>query len=59
MHKICLEFYFDHRIYYLQAFKNHKLHDPLKDPGLADITADVDFAFLRRAVEDTREPGKL
>nr|CDS27009.1 protein midA mitochondrial [Hymenolepis microstoma] len=35
----------------LRAFKNHELHDPLKDPGQADITADVDFAFLKRSVE--------
>ncbi|VDK31609.1 unnamed protein product [Taenia asiatica] len=40
----------------LRAFKDHKLHDPLKDPGQADITADVDFAFLRRSVEATKEP---
>ncbi|VDM15796.1 unnamed protein product [Hydatigera taeniaeformis] len=40
----------------LRAFKDHKLHDPLKDPGQADITADVDFAFLRRSVEAAKEP---
>ncbi|EUB64465.1 hypothetical protein EGR_00415 [Echinococcus granulosus] len=40
----------------LRAFKDHKLHDPLKDPGQADITADVDFAFLRRSVEAIKEP---
>ncbi|KAL5111119.1 Protein arginine methyltransferase NDUFAF7 mitochondrial [Taenia crassiceps] len=40
----------------LRAFKDHKLHDPLKDPGQADITADVDFAFLRRSIESTKEP---
>uniref|UniRef100_A0A0X3NL55 Protein arginine methyltransferase NDUFAF7 n=1 Tax=Schistocephalus solidus TaxID=70667 RepID=A0A0X3NL55_SCHSO len=40
----------------LRAFKNHELHDPLKDPGQADITADVDFAFLRRSVEATNTP---
>ncbi|VDO08696.1 unnamed protein product [Rodentolepis nana] len=41
----------------LRAFKNHELHDPLKDPGQADITADVDFAFLRRSVEAANKPG--
>ncbi|VDL60584.1 unnamed protein product [Hymenolepis diminuta] len=41
----------------LRAFKNHELHDPLKDPGQADITADVDFAFLKRSVEAANEPG--
>ena len=34
----------------LQAFKSHKLHDPLESPGDADLTADVDFAFLRHCV---------
>ncbi|XP_071038528.1 protein arginine methyltransferase NDUFAF7, mitochondrial isoform X2 [Parasteatoda tepidariorum] len=29
-----------------RSFKNHKLHDPLKCSGEADLTADVDFAFL-------------
>lgn len=41
----------------LQAFKNHEVHDPLKDPGQADITADVDFAFLKRSVEAANESG--
>uniref|UniRef100_A0A5K3FJA5 Protein arginine methyltransferase NDUFAF7 n=1 Tax=Mesocestoides corti TaxID=53468 RepID=A0A5K3FJA5_MESCO len=39
----------------LRAFKNHQLHDPLRDPGEADITADVDFAFLHRSIEATKE----
>lgn len=30
-----------------RAFKEHKLHDPLKEPGTADLTADVDFAALK------------
>ncbi|XP_033734268.1 protein arginine methyltransferase NDUFAF7, mitochondrial-like isoform X2 [Pecten maximus] len=29
-----------------RAFKNHKQHDALKDPGTADLTADVDFSYL-------------
>ena len=31
-----------------RAFKDHKLHDVLIDPGSADLTADVDFSYLRR-----------
>lgn len=31
-----------------RSFKNHELHSPLKDPGTADLTADVDFAQLKR-----------
>lgn len=32
---------------YLQAFKAHKLYDPLEMPGSADLTADVDFAYFK------------
>lgn len=32
-----------------RAFRNHKLHDPLVEPGTADLTADVDFAALKWA----------
>lgn len=35
----------------MQAFKEHKLHDPLVDPGNADLTADVDFANMKRILE--------
>ncbi|KAL3272257.1 hypothetical protein HHI36_022738 [Cryptolaemus montrouzieri] len=31
-----------------RAFKKHKLHDPLVQPGTADLTADVDFANLKQ-----------
>lgn len=31
-----------------QGFKGHRLHDVLSDPGGADLTADVDFSYLRR-----------
>lgn len=34
-----------------RSFKNHKLHDPLVDPGTADLTADVDFSNLKRMFE--------
>lgn len=33
-----------------QAFKDHKLYDPLLDPGTADLTADVDFSALKWAI---------
>ena len=31
-----------------RAFKNHQLHDPLLDAGSADLTADVDFSYLKK-----------
>ncbi|KAM8832277.1 protein arginine methyltransferase NDUFAF7, mitochondrial isoform 2-T2 [Spinachia spinachia] len=31
-----------------RGFKGHRLHDVLSFPGSADLTADVDFSFLRR-----------
>ncbi|XP_037837493.1 protein arginine methyltransferase NDUFAF7, mitochondrial isoform X2 [Kryptolebias marmoratus] len=31
-----------------RSFKGHQLHDVLSSPGSADLTADVDFSFLRR-----------
>ncbi|CAG5997486.1 unnamed protein product [Menidia menidia] len=31
-----------------RGFKAHRLHPPLLAPGSADLTADVDFSFLRR-----------
>ncbi|XP_055606416.1 protein arginine methyltransferase NDUFAF7 homolog, mitochondrial-like [Uranotaenia lowii] len=36
-----------------RAFKAHKLHDPLMDPGAADLTADVDFSILKQFCERT------
>lgn len=33
----------------LQAVKDHRFHDPLRDIGLADLTAHVDFAALAEA----------
>ncbi|XP_023215282.1 protein arginine methyltransferase NDUFAF7, mitochondrial-like isoform X3 [Centruroides sculpturatus] len=35
-----------------RAFRNHRPHHPLLDPGTADLTADVDFSSLRRAAGD-------
>ncbi|XP_035535210.1 protein arginine methyltransferase NDUFAF7, mitochondrial [Morone saxatilis] len=31
-----------------RGFKDHQLHDVLSSPGSADLTADVDFSYLRR-----------
>lgn len=31
-----------------RGFYKHQLHDPLLQPGLADLTADVDFSFIRK-----------
>jgi len=36
----------------LQAIARHSFADPLKTPGLADVTAHVDFQALARAAED-------
>ncbi|KAM9316710.1 protein arginine methyltransferase NDUFAF7, mitochondrial [Gastrophryne carolinensis] len=36
-----------------RGFRAHQLHDVLSDPGAADLTADVDFGFLKRMVGDT------
>lgn len=35
-----------------RAFKNHEPWYPLKDPGQADLTADVDFGYLKRNLND-------
>lgn len=34
-----------------KGFCGHKLHDVLIAPGTADLTADVDFSYLRRMVQ--------
>ncbi|CAD5112386.1 DgyrCDS1607 [Dimorphilus gyrociliatus] len=34
-----------------RAFKKHKLHHPLKDPGEVDLTADVDFHYMKKVAE--------
>ncbi|KAI2523053.1 NADH:ubiquinone oxidoreductase complex assembly factor 7, partial [Homo sapiens] len=33
------------------GFCDHKLHDVLIAPGTADLTADVDFSYLRRMAQ--------
>ncbi|XP_053158864.1 protein arginine methyltransferase NDUFAF7, mitochondrial isoform X2 [Hemicordylus capensis] len=35
-----------------RGFLGHKLHDVLIAPGTADLTADVDFSYLRRVVQE-------
>ncbi|XP_061183453.1 protein arginine methyltransferase NDUFAF7, mitochondrial-like [Saccostrea echinata] len=35
-----------------RGFKDHKLYDPLEKPGSADLTADVDFAYLKHCCGD-------
>ncbi|KRT81725.1 hypothetical protein AMK59_6275 [Oryctes borbonicus] len=39
-----------------RAYKKHKQHDPLLEPGTADLTADVDFSALKNAAI---EEGKV
>ncbi|XP_068157083.1 protein arginine methyltransferase NDUFAF7 homolog, mitochondrial [Drosophila tropicalis] len=34
-----------------RAFKQHALHDPLLEPGSADLTADVDFKLVKNTAE--------
>ncbi|KAG4069681.1 hypothetical protein HA402_014704 [Bradysia odoriphaga] len=34
-----------------RGFKEHQLHDPLIEPGTADLTADVDFKQVKQMVE--------
>ncbi|NXW91262.1 NDUF7 methyltransferase, partial [Alopecoenas beccarii] len=34
-----------------RGFRNHKLHDVLSAPGTADLTADVDFSYLRKMTQ--------
>lgn len=37
--------------FHFQGFRNHKLHDVLSAPGTADLTADVDFSYLRKMAQ--------
>lgn len=36
-----------------RAFKEHEIVDPLKDPGTADLTANVDFLHVKHAIDMT------
>uniref|UniRef100_A0A1B0A3K0 Protein arginine methyltransferase NDUFAF7 n=1 Tax=Glossina pallidipes TaxID=7398 RepID=A0A1B0A3K0_GLOPL len=38
-----------------RAFRKHALHDPLVDPGSADLTADVDFLRMKHTAEKNNE----
>lgn len=42
-----------------RAFKKHKLHDPLVEPGSADLTADVDFSCLKKVLFAQRCKARL
>ncbi|XP_054719472.1 protein arginine methyltransferase NDUFAF7 homolog, mitochondrial-like isoform X3 [Uloborus diversus] len=35
-----------------RSFQGHKLHDPLEKPGEADLTADVDFSFIKKCAKN-------
>lgn len=43
--------YFGDKTDTFRAFKNHKLYDPLIEPGSADLTCDVDFKEIKRVAE--------
>lgn len=38
-----------------RAFKNHKIHDPMCEPGSADLTADVDFKAIKHIAEKDKK----
>lgn len=42
-----------------RGFKGHQLHDVLAAPGSADLTADVDFSYLRRCAGDVACVGPV
>ena len=42
-----------------QGFKQHALHDVLESPGSADLTADVDFGAIKRAVLTEGIPSSI
>lgn len=39
-----------------RAFRNHKIVDPFHLLGQCDLTANVDFAYLKEAMTDTATP---
>ncbi|WP_256947233.1 class I SAM-dependent methyltransferase [Haematobacter genomosp. 1] len=43
----------------LQAVRNHGFTDPLAEPGLADLTAHVDFEAVARAAPPARATGMV
>ena len=42
-------------LYIFRAFRNHKQVDPLELPGTSDLTADVDFSYLKSQVHKCME----
>ncbi|KAK2727249.1 hypothetical protein QYM36_007927 [Artemia franciscana] len=42
-----------------RGFRNHQLHDPLVDPGTADLTVDVDFSLIKKAVSEETDTSVL
>ncbi|KRX49027.1 NADH dehydrogenase [ubiquinone] complex I, assembly factor 7 [Trichinella murrelli] len=36
----------------LRAFANHQIVDPLQNPGMVDMTADVNFCYLKKQLEN-------
>ncbi|KRY66772.1 NADH dehydrogenase [ubiquinone] complex I, assembly factor 7 [Trichinella pseudospiralis] len=36
----------------LRAFSNHQIVDPLQNPGMVDLTADVNFCYLKKQLEN-------
>ncbi|KAG1463980.1 hypothetical protein G6F56_005177 [Rhizopus delemar] len=36
----------------LRAIKNHEIIHPMRDPGTADLSADVDFSFLKQVIKE-------
>ncbi|PAA49679.1 hypothetical protein BOX15_Mlig021057g1 [Macrostomum lignano] len=41
----------------LRGFRKHRVRDPLLDPGESDLTADVDFDYLKRRIARLGLPG--
>ncbi|KAI9269814.1 S-adenosyl-L-methionine-dependent methyltransferase [Sporodiniella umbellata] len=39
----------------LRAIKEHKIIHPMSDPGTADLSADVDFSFLKEVIKERSE----
>ena len=35
-----------------RGFRRHALHDPLAEPGTADLTADVDFSMIHKVFDE-------
>nr|XP_060609938.1 protein arginine methyltransferase NDUFAF7, mitochondrial [Anolis sagrei ordinatus] len=42
-----------------RGFCGHKLHDVLTSPGMADLTADVDFSYLKRMAQGVAALGPI